>query len=101
MVDGEGSSQPAQSEARSSPLRQTAKDFGISEGGLHRWFKIADRADRDNGIERGAATKAGLDEPAELREARKRIKLLKQEAEVMRRAVTYLTRDVNPKRSTR
>ncbi|MCZ4563130.1 transposase, partial [Rhodococcus sp. IEGM 1401] len=66
-----------------APLRQIAKDFGISEGCLHRWLKIADR---DDGIERGTATKTGLDESAELREARKRIKLLEQEAEVMRRA---------------
>lgn len=34
---------------------------------------------------------------AELRGARKRIKLLEQEAEVTRRAVGYLSRDVNPK----
>ncbi|MDV8035743.1 IS3 family transposase, partial [Rhodococcus sp. IEGM 1414] len=74
-----------------APLRQIAKDFGISEGCLHRWLKIADR---DDGIERGTATKTGLDESAELREARKRIKLLEQEAEVMRRAVAYLSRDV-------
>ncbi len=73
-------------------------DFGISEGCLHRWLKIADR---DDGVERGTAAKAGLDESAELREARKRIKLLKQGAEVMRRAVAYLSRDVNPKSSTR
>lgn len=77
-----------------APLRQIAKDFGISEGCLHRWLKIADR---DDGVERGTATKTGLDESAELREARKRIKLLEQEAEVMRRAVAYLSRDVNPK----
>jgi transposase len=37
------------------------------------------------------------DESAELREARKRIKLLEQEAEVMRRAVGYLSREANPK----
>lgn len=77
-----------------APLRQIAKDFGISEGCLHRWLKIADR---DDGIDRGSATSAGPDESAELREARKRIKLLEQEAEVMRRAVAYLSRDVNPK----
>ena len=77
-----------------APLRQIAKDFGMSEGCLHRWLKIADR---DDGVERGTATKTGLDESIELREARERIKLLEQEAEVMRRAVAYLSRDVNPK----
>ena len=43
-----------------------------------------------------SATTTGSGESAELREARKRIKLLEQEAEVMRRAVAYLSRDVNP-----
>ncbi|SNT48043.1 transposase [Rhodococcoides kyotonense] len=80
-----------------APLRQIAKDFGISEGCLHRWLKIADR---DDGIERSGAMTTGSDESAELREARKRIKLLEQEAEVMRRAVAYLSRDVNPKCSS-
>ena len=37
------------------------------------------------------------DMAAQLREAHKRIKLLEQEAEVMRRAVGYLSRDANPK----
>jgi len=36
-------------------------------------------------------------ESAELRDAKKRIRLLEQEAEVMRRAVAYLSGDVNPK----
>jgi transposase len=76
-----------------APLRQIAKDFGVSEGCLHRWLKIANREDR---IDPGTKA-AGSDESAELREARKRIKLLEQEAEVMRRAVAYLSRDVNPK----
>lgn len=76
-----------------APLRQIAKDFGISEGCLHRWLKIADR---DDGIDTGAKS-PGADESAELREARKRIKLLEQEAEVMRRALAYLSRDVKPK----
>lgn len=76
-----------------APLRQIAKDFGISEGCLHRWLKVANRED---GIGTGT-TATGSDESAELREARKRIKLLEQEAEVMRRAVAYLSRDVNPK----
>jgi transposase len=77
-----------------APLRQIAKDFGISEACLHRWLKIADRED---GIARSGETATVGDVSAELREARKRIKLLEQEAEIMRRAVGYLSRDVNPK----
>lgn len=77
---------------REAPLKQIAKDFGISEGCLHRWLKIADR---DDGI--GSGPTSTSEESTALREARKRIKLLEQEAEVMRRAVAYLSRDVNPK----
>jgi transposase len=77
-----------------APLRQIAKDFGISEACLHRWLKIADRED---GLGRPASAAAPDDTAAQLREAHKRIKLLEQEAEVMRRAVGYLSRDVNPK----
>jgi transposase len=69
-------------------LRQIAKDFGISEACLHRWLKIADREDSVDRI----GSPVARDESAELREARKRIKLLEQEAEVMRRAVGYLSR---------
>lgn len=75
-------------------LRQVAKDFGISETCLQRWLKIADRED---GLDRAAPPPSSSDESAELREARKRIKLLEQEAEVMRRAVGYLSQHVNPK----
>lgn len=76
-----------------APLRQIAQDFGISEACLHRWLKIADRED---GANRPASAASG-DVSAQLREAHKRIKLLEQEAEVMRRAVGYLSRDANPK----
>jgi len=75
---------------REIPWTQLAKDFGISEASVHNWVKKADIAD-------GLAAAPTSNESAELREARKRIRLLEQEAEVMRRAVAYLSRDVNPK----
>ena len=74
-----------------APLRQIAKDFGIFEACLHRWLKIVDRGDGVDRIEPPVAR----DESVELRQARKRMKMLGQEAEVMRRAVGYLSRDVN------
>lgn len=77
-----------------APLRQIAKDFGISEACLHRWLKIADRED---GRGQPASASDADDMAAQLREAHERIKLLEQEAEVMRRAVGYLSRDANPK----
>lgn len=73
-----------------STIVQIAKDFGVSHAALHRWLKAAD-------VEDGLVPGAVKDESVELREAKKRIRLLEQEAEVMRRAVAYLTRDINPK----
>ena len=66
------------------PLQQIAKDFGISEGCLHGWLK---KADVEDGNRPGVTVK----EAAELREAKKRIRLLEQENEVLRRAAAYLS----------
>jgi len=67
-----------------APLKQIAKDFGISEGCLHNWLKAADVRD---------GTRAGLTDAdrAELRELKKRNRLLEQENEVLRRAAAYLS----------
>ncbi len=67
-----------------TPLSQIAKDFGVSEGSLSNWMKQADIEDgRRPGL-------TGADQ-TELREAKKRIRLLEQENEVLRRAAAYLS----------
>ena len=65
-------------------LKQIAADFGISESCLTGWMKRADVEDGD---------KPGLSDAdlAENRELRKRVKLLEQENEVLRRAAAYLS----------
>ena len=68
----------------SAPLSQIAKDFGISEGCLHNWLKSAD-------VEDGLRAGATGAEKAELRELKKRNRLLEQENEVLRRAAAYLS----------
>ncbi|SEN91968.1 hypothetical protein SAMN05216281_11929 [Cryobacterium luteum] len=73
-----------------APLNQIANDFGIPGSCVANWLK---KADVEDGVKPGVTEK----ESAELRDARKRIGLLEQEAEVMRRAVAYLSWDVNPK----
>lgn len=73
-----------------TPVSRIAKDFGISESCLQRWLEIADVED---GVEPGV-THA---DQAELREAKKRIKLLEQENEIMRRAAAYLSQASLPK----
>ena len=67
-------------------MAQVAKDFGISPSCLKRWLAIDERdsASKSSGSSFGS-------ESAELREANKRIKLLEQENEVLRRAAAYLS----------
>ena len=65
-------------------LRDVAADFGISESCLIGWLK---RADVEAGIKPGVTDA----EHAELREAKRRVRLLEQENEVLRRAAAYLS----------
>ena len=65
-------------------IKDVAKDFGITESCLTNWLA---RADRDDGIKPGPTTT----ELAELRELKKRNRLLEQENEVLRRAAAYLS----------
>ena len=67
-----------------SSVAQVAKDFGISESCLHRWLAQDD-------VELGNRPGVTVGELAELRELRRRNKLLEQENEVLRRAAAYLS----------
>ena len=71
------------------PLAQIAKDFGLAVTTLKRWIAIADRKDSGPGL---AAA-----ESAEMRELKKRNRLLEQEHEILCRAAAFLARDINPK----
>jgi transposase len=75
---------------KEAPMRQIASDFGISESCLVRWVK---RAEIEDGVRDGLT----IAEEAEIRELKKRNRLLEQENEVLRRAAIYLGRGVNPK----
>ncbi|TQO20715.1 transposase [Rhodoglobus vestalii] len=75
--------------------RQIAKDFGVSKSALSTWMRAAELQER--GLV-GPSTGAGAaGDVVALREALKRIRLLEQEAEVMRRAVAYLSQAQLPK----
>ena len=65
-------------------LKQIAADFGISESCLTNWMKSAD-------VEAGIKHGTTAAENTELRDARRRIRLLEQENEVLRRAAAYLS----------
>ena len=70
-------------------VEQVATDFGVHPITLSKWMR---RAETDEGAR--PATTSG--ESAELREARKRIRLLEQENEVLRRAAAYLSQENLP-----
>ncbi|TIC79032.1 IS3 family transposase [Nocardioides sp. GY 10113] len=75
-----------------SSVAQVAKDFGISPSCLKRWLAVDDR----NSASPSPAGQAANESDA-LREANKRIKLLEQENEVLRRAAAYLSQANLPK----
>ena len=76
-------------------VEQIAKDFGVHPMTLFKWLRQAE-------VEEGAKPGVSRNDSAELREARKRIKLLEQENEVLRRATAYLSQANLPgKGSTR
>nr|WP_206312548.1 IS3 family transposase [Streptomyces sp. 196(2019)] len=81
----------ARNRAPGVTVEQVATDFGVHPMTLWKWMR---RADIDDGSKPGTSSQ----ESAELREARRRIKLLEQENEVLRRAAAYLSQAHLPKR---
>jgi transposase-like protein len=67
-----------------APIKQIASDFGIAESCLRNWLRDAD-------VEEGNRPGVTTSESAELRELRRRNRLLEQEVEVLRRATAYLS----------
>ena len=67
-----------------TPIAQVAKDFGITESCLRRWLA---QDDVEGGIRPGV-TKA---ENEELKKAKRRVRELEMENEVLRRAAAYLS----------
>lgn len=71
-------------------IAQIAKDFGIAESCLRNWLNAADSED---GVRGGAKAQ----DSEQLRELKRRNRLLEQENEVLRRAAAYLSQGINPK----
>ena len=70
-------------------LTRIAKDFGISQACLHRWLKLADI---DDGVRPGLTST----ESGELRDLRRRNRVLEQENEILRRAAAFFARESLP-----
>jgi len=79
----------AQSREPGVTLEQTAADFGVHPMTLFTWLS---RADVEDGVKPGVTSQ----QSAELREANKRNRLLEQEAEVLRRALAYVSHPEGP-----
>ena len=76
-------------------LERIAADFGVHPMTLSKWLRQAD-------IDDGARPGRSRSESADLRAANRRIRLLEQENEVLRRAAAYLSQANLPgKGSTR
>jgi transposase-like protein len=76
-------------------IRQVAEDFGISETCLQNWLRAAE-------VDAGRRSGTTGSESAEVRELKRRNRLLEQENEVLRRAAAYLSQSSLPgKGSTR
>lgn len=71
-------------------MAQIAKDFGISESCVGRWVRMADT---DDGARPGPTTS----ESAEVRDLKRRNRVLEQEVEILRRAAAYFAKDIAPK----
>ena len=74
-------------------IKQIARDFGISEACLQNWLRADD-------VESGRKAGVTAADAAETRELKKRIRLLEQENEVLRRAAAYLSQAQLPGRGS-
>jgi transposase len=76
-------------------ITKTAQDLGVSAGALHKWV-------HQDKVDRGELPGTTTAESAELARARKRIRELETEVEVLRRAHQLMGKDsTHPKGSTR
>lgn len=65
-------------------LEQVAADFGVHPMTLSKWLRAAD-------VEAGVRPDVTSDQGREVRELKRRNRLLEQEVEVLRRAAAYLS----------
>ena len=78
---------PAGAGTPPAPIRVIAKDFGIAESCVRNWMHAADLED---GVRAGRSGTPAV-ESEQVRELKRRNRLLEQEVEVLRRAAAYLS----------
>jgi transposase len=68
------------------PIAEVASDLGISNQTLRNWIKQAD-------VDAGKREDLSTDERTELRELRKRVRILEMEREVLKKAAAFFARE--------
>lgn len=78
--------------ASGKPLPQISKDLGVSEQGLRVWIKQADLDEgrRDDGLTTG--------ELEELRQLRRKVRVLEEEQEILKKASAFFARETDQRR---
>lgn len=69
---------------------QLATDFGVSEASIYNWVK---QADIDDGVRPGLTQ----EEAEELRDVKRRNRVLEEENLILRRAAAFFAKDISPK----
>ena len=71
-------------------ISQLATDFGVSEASIYNWLK---QADVNDGVRPGLTDA----EAEELREVKRRNRVLEEENLILRRAAAFFAKDISPK----
>lgn len=73
-----------------TPYVQIAEDFGVSEASIYNWIR---QADINDGVRSGLSD----EEVAELREIKRRNRVLEEENLILRRAAALFAKEISPK----